>query len=103
MESHTFFIDEEIKRRAYKELIQELEKDYEHKCEEVEKLEIEYSKKWFSCESIANNHDRYTLRKCSLDEFRKKIEKERDNKEQLREERESLINKFQNIYGNLKK
>lgn len=100
MNENNSFIDEKIKEKAYKELMLELQTNLKNKINEIENLEVKYSKNYFLCESYINNNDKYNLYKSVLKESKIKIEKERKNKQELEEKINLIINKFGNQYGN---
>ncbi|MDR3597839.1 hypothetical protein [Clostridium sp.] len=100
MDNKDTFINEKTKEKAYKELMLELQTNLKNKIEEIEKMEIKYSKDYFLCESYVNNHDKYNTHKVLLKELIIKIEKERKYKQELEETINLIINKFGNQYGN---
>ena len=92
MKNCIFSIGEEIKCKAYKELIQELEKELEDKPKEIERLEIEYFKKWLLNEAIKNKYSE------ELNHLMEKIAHERYSNDKLKLVIESL-RRFEVKYG----
>ncbi|GKX65806.1 hypothetical protein [Inconstantimicrobium mannanitabidum] len=92
MSGYTFSVGEEIKNRAYKELVDELKK-VTNKYKELEELEVEYFKKYLLNETGINDD------MIELKEMRTKIENERQVKFNLESDLNSLEEKFKSSYG----
>lgn len=94
MESHTkTIVNEENKSRAYKELIKELEEELENKPKEIERLEIEYFKKYLL------DFIREGSYMEELKELEEKIDKEKSLSHDLRHKINMLKVNFDEKYG----
>jgi hypothetical protein len=96
----SFSVDEEVKCKAYKELIKELNQEIKDKNEEKEKLEIEYFKKWLlngiSQEKNNENEKKYGK---EVNDIINKIREEENSIIKLENAIEDLQNRFDRKYG----
>lgn len=94
MESHDKkIVTEENKSKAYKELVKELEEELKNKPKEIERLEIEYFKKYLL------DFIREGSYMEELKELEEKIDKEKSSSEELTHKINMLKTNFDMKYG----